>query len=166
MAEVDKNTAVVNFLLNCDYIKTNPLFYNFGEAKSNNKQIVTHSTDIRVNEPYIDGSVKKRYTFTIIDYKSVAYNAIITRTINEVSTPVSENLDNAFEAQQVADWVEQQSDLRNYPDFGSDCVIDDMLVVTDQPNMNGVDKAVTPVLAKYSISIRIDYIDYSKAIWK
>ena len=158
---MDKNKAVVTYLLTCDYIKNNPLFYNFGKAESNNKQIVTHATDISVNTPFIDGSVRKRYTFTIIDYKSVAYRAIVNR--EGVS---DENLDNAFQAQQVADWITEQSTLRNYPDFGSDCVIDDILAVTDQPNMNGVDKAVTPALAKYSISIRIEYIDYSKAIWK
>ena len=163
---MDKNKAVVSFLLNCDYLKDNPAFFNFGQAEADNKQIVTSATDIKVNQPFIDGSVRKRYTFTIIDYKSIAYNAIVMRTINDISTPVSENLDNAFEAQQVADWVTEQSDLRNYPNFGSDCVIDDMVVVTDQPNMNGTDRAVTPALAKYSISIRIDYIDYSKAIWK
>jgi len=163
---MDKNKAVVNFLLTCDYIKNHPSFFNFGQAKADNKQIVTTATDIRVNEPFIDGSIKKRYTFTIIDYKSIAYNAIVLRTVDDVTNPVSENLDNAFEAQQVADWITEQSSLRNYPDFGSDYVIDDMLVVTDQPNMNGIDRAVTPALAKYSISIRIDYIDYSKAIWK
>lgn len=159
---MDKNKAVVDFLLTCDYIKNNPLFFNFGKAESDNKQIVTIANDIRVNEPFIDGSVRKRYTFTIIDYKSVAYNAVVSRG----NVPVSENIDTAFEAQQVADWVEEQADIRNYPDFGVDCVIDDMKVVTDQPNVNGVDRSVTPALAKYSISIRIDYIDYSKAIWK
>lgn len=158
---MDKNKAVVNYLLTCPYISNNPLFYNFGKAESDNKQIVTLANDTKVNVPFIDGSVRKRYTFTIIDYKSVAYRALVNR--EGVS---DENLDNAFEAQQVIDWVEEQSDLRNYPDFGSDCVIDDIKVVTDQPNMNGVDRAVTPALAKYSISIRIDYIDYSKAIWK
>ena len=163
---MDKNKAIVSYLLACPYIKDNPLFYNFGEAESDNKQIVTHSTDIKVNKEFIDGSVQKVYTFTIIDYKSVVYNAVITRTVDETDIPVSENLDNALEVQQVADWVTEQSDLRNYPDFGSDCVIDDMVVVTDQPNMNGVDREVSPALAKYSISIRIDYMDYSKAIWK
>ena len=158
---MDKNKAVIDFLLTCDYIKNNPLFFNFGEAKSDNKQIVTIANDTRVNTPFIDGSVRKRYTFTIIDYKSVAYKAIPRR---EGAT--DENLENAFESQQVIDWVEEQSDLHNYPDFGVDCKIDDMRVVTDQPNMNGVDRNITPALAKYSISIRIDYIDYSKAIWK
>lgn len=157
----DKNKAVVDYLLTCPYIQGSPLFYNFGKAETDNKQIVTVASDMSVNTPYIDGSVKKRYVFTIIDYKAVAYRAVVNRT--GVS---DENLDNALEAQQIVDWVEQQSDLRNYPDFGSDCVIDDIVVVTDQPTMNGVDKAVTPALAKYSISIRIDYIDYSKAIWK
>ena len=163
---MDKNKAIVDFLLTCPYIQNNPAFFNFGQAKPNSKQIVTMATDIRINQSFVDGSVKRRYTFTIIDYKSIAYNAVVTRTVNETSTTVSENLDNAFEVQQVSDWVTEQSILRNYPDFGSDCVIDDMLVVTDQPNVNGVDKAVTPALAKYSISIRIEYIDYSKAIWK
>ena len=158
---MDKNKAVVDFLLTCDYIKNNPLFFNFGEAKSDNKQIVTIANDTRVNTPFIDGSVRKRYTFTILDYKSVAYKAIPRR-----EGASDENMENAFEAQQVIDWVTEQAELRNYPDFGADCKIDDMIAVTDQPNMSGVDRAVTPALAKYSISIRIDYIDYSKTLWK
>ena len=158
---MDKNKAIVTFLLTCPYIKDNPLFYNFGKVSPDNKQIITLANDTSVNIPFIDGSVRKRYTFTILDYKSVADRAILNR--EGVS---DENLDGAFEAQQVIDWVEEQADARNYPNFGTDCVVDDMVVVTDQPNMNGIDRAVTPALAKYSISIRIDYIDYSKAIWK
>lgn len=158
---MDKNKAIVTYLLTCPYIKDNPLFYNFGKVSSDNKQIITLANDISVNVPFIDGSVRKRYTFTILDYKSVADRAILNR--EGVS---DENLDGAFEAQQVIDWITEQSDARNYPNFGLDCVVDDMKVVTDQPNMNGIDRAVTPALAKYSISIRIDYIDYSKAIWK
>ena len=158
---MDKNKTVVNYLLTCPYIQNSPLFYNFGKAESDNKQIVTIANEARINTPFIDGSVRKRYTFTIIDYKTVTNRAIINR-----EGASDENLDNAFEAQQVIDWITEQSDLRNYPNFGSDCVIDDIAAVTDQPNMNGIDKAVTPALAKYSISIRIEYIDYSKAIWK
>ena len=159
---MDKNKAVINFLLTCDYVRNSPLFYTLGQVKADNKQVETIANDVKVNTSYIDGSVKKRYTFTIIDYQTVTPNAVISRE----SVPVSENLDNAFKVQQVLDWITEQSTLRNYPDFGSDCVIDDMTVGADQPNLNGVDRAVTPVLAKYSISIRIDYIDYSNAIWK
>lgn len=158
---MDRNKAVVDFLMTCPYVQASPLFYNFGEVESDNKQVITIANDTRVNVPFIDGSVRKRYTFTIIDYKSVAYRAVSTRT-----GASDENLDNALEAQQLIDWIEAQEDARNYPNFGNDCTIESMVAVTDQPNLNSVDRSVTPALAKYSISIRIDYIDYSKAIWK
>ena len=158
---MDKNKAVIDYLLTCDYIKNSPLFYNFGEAKSDNKQFITHADDKRVDTSFIDGSVNKRYTFTIIDYKSVAYKAIPRR-----EGASDENLDNALDVQQVIDWITEQEEDRNYPNFGEDCSIQQIEAVTNQPNMSGVDKALTPALAKYSISIRIDYIDYSKVIWK
>lgn len=158
---MDKNKAVVDYLLTCPYIKDNPLFYNFGKAESNNAQVVTLANDTKVNTTYIDGSVKKLYVFTIIVYKPVAYRAVVDR---EGAT--DENIDNAFEAQQVIDWVDSQNEARSFPDFGNDCSIQDIKAVTDQPNLNGVDKATTPALAKYSISIKIEYIDYSKVIWK
>ena len=47
---VDKNKAVVAFLLNCPYIKDNPVFYNFGKVASENKQIVTLANDARTKE--------------------------------------------------------------------------------------------------------------------
>ncbi len=158
---MDKNKAIVDFIMTCPYIQNNPLFYNFGKAEADNRQLVTLANDVKTNQKFIDGSVKKKYTFTIIDYKSVSNVALTTRV-----GATNENIESAFEAQQLIDWVEEQSEARNYPDFGEDCTIDDMVVVTDQPNLNGIDKAVTPALAKYSISIRIDYIDYSEAIWK
>lgn len=158
---MDKNKAVVDFIMTCPAIQNSPLFYNYGKVEDGNRQIITLANDIKSNTAYIDGSVRKTYMFTLIDYKSVSNMAVINR-----EGAVDENIESAFEAQQLIDWVEEQSELRNYPNFGADCVIDDMHVVTDQPNMNGIDRAVTPALAKYSISIRIDYIDYSKAIWK
>ena len=158
---MDKTKAIINFLFTCDYIYNNPLFFNFGEAEADSKQLVTHANDIRVNTPFIDGSVRKRYTFTIVDYKSIAYRAIVNR--EGVS---DENLENALDVQQIIDWITEQAEDHNYPNFGDDCHIEDMVATTDQPNMNGVDRAVTPALAKYSVSIRIDYIDYSKTIWK
>ena len=161
MANVDKNKAVVDFLLTCPYLKDNPMFYNFGKVADDNKQIVTHANDTKLNVPFIDGSVRKRYVFTIIDYKAIAYRALVART-----GAIDENLENAFEAQQVIDWINEQAEARNFPDFGEDCVMDDMQANSDNPNMGGVDTAVTPALAKYSVSIKIEYIDYSKAIWK
>ena len=132
---MDKNKAVINFLLNCAYIKNSPLFYVLGQAEADNKQVVPIANDESTITTFVDGSAKKRYTFTLLDYQTATPNAVITREVDNTSVPVSENLDNAFKVQQVADWVTEQSTLRNYPDFGNDCVIDDMVVVTDQPNL-------------------------------
>ena len=156
---MDKTKAMISFLMTCPYITSNPLFYNFGKFGSDTQHVKTRANDINTSTPFIDGSVQKQFTLILLVYKPVADRAILNR-----SGVSDENIDNEVEVQQVIDWVRTQAKARNFPNFGSDCTIDDMTVTSDEPNTNGVDKAVTPVLAKYSISIRIDYIDYSEAI--
>lgn len=174
---VDKYSATINFLLGtdndqndsrpynpgCDAIKNNPLFFNFLNAKEDNKQFVTMANDKVLNRTFIDGSVLKRFTFVIIDYRSVAYQAIVKQ-----SGYPNENLEEFLDIQGIIDWITEQNDLKpvpNYPKFGDGCIIDSMRTTTENPNLNGVDTSVQPVLAKYSISIQIDYLDTTKVIW-
>lgn len=159
MANVNKEQAVIDFLKTCPAIIANPLFFNFIDAKSDNRQLITTGNEIRTNKTYIDGSVLKRYTFTIIDFKSVTYQAIV----NASGYP-NENVDEFIDVQALIDWVNTQADARVFPDFGSDCEIENMKVLTDNPVLNGTDTQVKPALAKYSFSIQIEYIDCSKAI--
>lgn len=160
MANVDKNQAVIDYLITCPQIQANPLYFNFLNAKDGNKQLISSGNDKSMNKPFIDGSVQKRFTFTIIDYRSIAYQAIVKQ-----AGYVNENVEEALDVQGIMDWIEEQNDARNFPDFGSDCEIDEIRTLTDNPNLNGVDTSVTPALAKYSMSIQIDYLDKSKAIW-
>ncbi len=157
---MDKEKAVIDFLLGCDQIRDNPLFFNFLNAKDNNKQFMTVANDKVVNQSFIDGSVMKRFTFTIIDYRTVAYQAVV----KQAGYP-NENLEEYLDIQSMLDWVDQQADNHNYPNFGTDCIVEDMRTLTDQPSLNGVDSNTSPALAKYSISIQIDYLDISKRIW-
>lgn len=161
MANIDKNQAVIDFLLTCPAIQDNPLFFNFLNAKDDNKQLVVTGNEKSLNKAFVDGSVQKRFTFTIIDYKSVAYQAIVNSPIL-----VNENVQEVFETQGIIDWISEQNDSRNFPNFGADCLIEEMHTLTDNPNLNGVDTSVSPALAKYSISIQIDYVDTSKMIWR
>lgn len=158
---VDKNQAIIEFLLGCAQINDNPLFFNAINAKDNDKQIVTQSDDIALNKKFIDGSVLKRFTFSIIDFRSVIY-----QPIPKVEGYVSENVEDFLDVQGIMDWVNEQADLQHYPDFGDDCQIDSMTTTAENPNLNGIDTSATPALAKYSMSIQIDYLDTSKAIWK
>lgn len=167
---VDKNQAVIDFLNTCPAISSNPLFFNFLNAKDDNKQLITQTNDTTINRAFIDGSILKRYTFTLIDFKSVAYEAIPKNTVIPGTTTMteytSENVEEMFDVQGLIDWIREQADARTYPDFGDDCQIDDMRTTSENPALNGVDTSVTPALAKYSITIQIDYLDTSKAIWK
>lgn len=160
MANIDKNQAIIDFLLTCPAIQSNPLFFNFLNAKDDNKQLVATGNEKSMNVKFVDGSERKRFTFTIIDYKSVAYQAIV-----KSSGYVNENVQEIMEVQSIMDWITEQNEVRNYPNFGSDMIIEEMRTLTENPNLNGVDTSVSPALAKYSMSIQIDYIDTSKVLW-
>lgn len=159
MANVDKNQAVIDFLLTCPSIQNSYLYFNFTKAEDDYKQILTLANEKNLNKQYIDGSILKRYTFSIIDFKSMTPKPI-------VEGHVDENVDDMLQVQEIIDWVTEQADLHNYPDFGTDYIIDDMRALTENPNLNGVDSNVAPALAKYSVSIQIDYLDISKKLWK
>ena len=156
----DKNQAIIDFLLTCPAIAENPLYFNFLNAQDNTKQVVTQANDIAINRRYIDGSIMKRFTFTLVDFRSVVYQPVPLDPLY-----ISENVEEIVDIQEIMDWVNEQAELNNYPDFGDDCVIDEMKTTSNNPNLNGVDTQVTPALAKYSMSIQIDYLDKSKAIF-
>lgn len=157
---MDKNKAIIEYLFGCPTIANNPLFFNFAEAEDNNKQIITAANDKKLSKPYIDGSVLKLFTFTIIDYRSVIYQALV----NDPNYP-NENVEEILDVQSIIDWIETQNDLCNYPDFGSDCLVEQIQALSDSPNLNGVDTSGSPSLAKYSVSIQVQYLDKSKVLW-
>lgn len=160
MSKVDKNKAVISYILQCPQIVNSPLFFNAIKAEDESKQIVTVANDANINKPFVDGSVLKRYTFTIIVFKSVTYNRLVTDGLHN-----NENVDELVDVQDIMDWVDEQNDARNYPDFGSDCEVEDISTTTNIPRTNGIDTTLTPALIKYSITIQINYLDKSKSIW-
>lgn len=158
---MDKNQAIVDYLISCPAIKNNPLFFNFADIKDNNKQLVTVANEKALDKPYIDGSVLKQYTFTIMDYKSVAYNAIV-----KLQGYTDENISDMMDVQSIIDWIAEQNNAYSFPDFGDECTVESIEALTDNPSLNGVDTSAQPALAKYSITIRVQYLDNSKVLWR
>lgn len=78
----------------------------------------------------------------------------------------NENISDMSDIQTLIDWVKEQNDLYNYPDFGEDCIVDSIMPTTDNPNFDGIDEQISPPLAVYSMSIEIRYLDNSKKIWR
>ena len=157
---IDKNKAIITYLITCPAIRDNPLFFNFIDAKDDNKQIVTLSDDVALQKPFIDGSVLKQYSFVIVDYKSITYQAIVKLTGYS-----NENVDEMFETQGIIDWVAAQNDAGNYPNFGADCQVEKIEAVTENPKLAGIDVSSSPALARYHVSIKVTYLDNSKKLW-
>jgi hypothetical protein len=165
---VDKNQAVIDYLITCPYIKNSPLYFNLINAHNDNVQIVTTSEDKLYRKPYITGEIPKKYTFTLITFKSITDMAIVKNysTSTDEEEYINENVEDLADVQTLIDWLQEQNDVQNYPNFGDDCYIDDLQVSTDTPRFDGVNTDVTPPLAMYSIAIVINYVDTSKMIWK
>ena len=158
---VDKNQAMVDFLVTCPAVRRNPLFFNFAKAKEDNNQFMTLSNEIKLHEPYVDGAVLKQYRFILITYKTISFNPVV----KDVGYP-DENITEMAEFQEVIDWVKEQQELSNYPDFGEQCIIDEMMVLSDNPVLYDVDESVSPALARYSITIQVNYLDNSQKLWQ
>lgn len=156
----DLNNAVIEYLLECPKVKNNPLFFNAIQATSDSKQFVTVGSATSTNKNYLDGSVGKEYIFTIIDFRSVVYQPIVT-----VSGYPSENVETMLDVQGIIDWISTQNKNRHFPNFGDNMIVESIEATSNNPNLNGIDTNVTPALAKYSISIKIDYIDETNKIW-
>lgn len=155
---MDKSQALITFLQTCPTIQGNPLFFNFGKVEDNATQVMTKSDDIALHKPYVDGSILKRFTFSIDIFKSVAYNSIVGNLSDE-------NMTEFQEVQAVLDWINAQDKLRNYPVFDTTDFIEKMETLTVKPDLVGVDTTMTPAMAIYRITIRIDYVDKSECLW-
>ena len=158
---IDKNQAIIDFLLQCPDIANSELYFNFINAEDDNKQIITESNDKFSNRSYIDGSVLKQYTFTLIDFKSITDSALVL-----IQDYPNENVVDVSDVQALINWINEQNKLQNFPDFGEDCEIQSIETTSENPSFEGVNTEVTPILAMYSISIRIEYIDNSEKLWR
>lgn len=157
---VDKNQAMIDFLIQYESLRNHPLFFNFINAKDDSKQLITVSNDTYLNKPYIDGSVLRRYSCTLVDFKSISDMAIVF----QLTDYANENIEEMSEVQDVIDWIHEQNELQNYPNFGTDCVIQEMTTTADNPTLEAINEEEH--LAMYSVTIQVDYIDNSKKLWR
>ena len=160
MATVDKNQAMIDYLLQCPNIVNSPLYFNFINAKDDYTQIVTTYSDRASSKKFLDGSQERETTFRIVKFKSITDLAIV-----KLSGYVNENVEELEDIQAIINWVEQQQELHNYPNFGTNCLVTDITTTTHTPTLDGINTDLTPPLAMYSISIKVKYIDSTDSIW-
>lgn len=161
MSVIDKNQAVINYLITCPAILNSPLYFNFINAQDDTNQFVTQASNEYASTQYIDGSVLKIYTFTLIMYKSTTDIAVV-----KLDGYPNENITDMSDIQGLINWIQEQEQIHNYPNFGTDCEIDSIRTTTYNPSFDGIDEEVSPPLAVYSVTIEIRYLDKSKMVWR
>ena len=155
---MDKNQVVTTFLSTYSDINNNALFFNFGDIENNAHQVNVSYNDISLNQKYVDGSELRRYTIRIDSFKSVSTTPVLAGMS-------AENIDDMQEVQDLLDWIDAQARAHNYPDFGEDYIIDNMEVLSNEPQLVGIDNSLNPPIAVYRVTVRIDYIDKSNRLW-
>lgn len=162
---IDKNQAVIDYLCQCTKIQNSPLYFNLINAEDDNIQIITTSQDTTYTKPFIDGSKPKKFTFNLVIFKSITDLEVIKSLSGNTSGYTNENVDDLADAQTLIDWIQEQDDLQNFPNFGESCIMQKIQSSTDEPRFDGINTSINPPLAMYSMSIVIDYVDTSKCIW-
>lgn len=122
-----------------EYLKLNATTNEVGEAS-----LVTNYTDVAVSEPFIDKTAPRRYTFSL--------NLILAWSDGYDDV----NMESIRQASKLLDWVNDQFEEGNLPDFGGALITS---IETDQnlPALNVVFPDES--LAQYTIAARIDYIE-------
>ena len=161
MSGIDKNQAVIDYIIQCPTILNSPLYFNFINAEDDTNQFVTQTSERYASRQYVDGTILKIYSFQIISYKSVADIAVV-----KLDGYPNENVTDMDAMQALIDWIKEQDELHNYPNFGEDCIIDSITTTTENPSFDGIDDQVSPPLAVYSVTIEIQYLDISKKLWR
>lgn len=159
--KVDKNQAIIDYLLTCEAIYNSPLYFNLANIKNGVNQLLKLSDDRNIEKPYIDGSVLKRYSLTIISFLTISTNPIV-----KVANIDNENVTDMASVQSLIDWIEEQNNNRNFPNFGEDCLVEEIRTTTSNARLDQIDATQSNPLAKYSFTVQIDYVDRSNMLWK
>lgn len=157
---MSKNQIMLDYLSQCDGIGR--LYFQYGQAGDNAMQLVTSSVEAATRAQYIDGSQPKRLDYSLIWFKSLAFMPVVAGAGGQVNENVAE-LD---DVQSIIDWIGAQNAAHNYPDLGEDCQVDAISCLHDVPQLIGIDAAYSPPLAKYTFTIRVEYLDLSHCIFK
>lgn len=157
---MSRHQIMLDYLSQCDGIQQ--LYFQYGQAAAGAMQLVTSSIEAATRAQYIDGSQPKRLDYSLIWYKPLAFLPVVTGA----GAPVNGNVAELDDVQSIIDWIGEQNDARNFPDLGEDCQVDAISCLHDVPQLIGIDTTFSPPLAKYTFTVRVEYLDLSHCIFK
>lgn len=142
---MDKNQAVWEFISKYPAIP-GYLTFNSIEEMVSATGLIPVSAEQNI-ETYTDGSTKREYVF-----------AIVQMAIYDTGTN-NTNIMSLAEMQKFMDWLEEQNAIGNFPDFGSECMVDSIEPLQNIPSLAGTNEKR---IAKYMFQCRIVYYQEGK----
>ncbi len=122
------------------------LSFNFSPESRDSIAFVTNYSD-KVRKKYIYGA-EKEYGFTII----------ITKAYSTDTDDL--NLEAMNFAQAFMDWLDEQNQMKIYPEFPENCQVRKMENLQNMPNLAGINPQG---LARYMIQCRLIYFEKGAA---
>ncbi len=118
------------------------LNFNFSPEAPESISLITNYSD-KIRKRFVTGDCEKEYGFSIIIVKPYS------------SDQDDLNLEAMNFAQAFMDWLDEQNEGKNYPDFGENCTVEKIENLQNMPNLSGVN--CEEGLARYMIQAKIIY---------
>ena len=140
----DKHQSVWEWLLQCPAIQD--LCFNFSTDDNGTTVLMPDAAfedEWEDGMPFIDGSGEKIYTFSIAQFRELT-----------TESNVSKNIDVLADVNAIAEWIEEQEELKNYPVFPKNCIINEVKAVPSDSDVS----VETDNKARYMFSVQIKYL--------
>lgn len=138
-----KHNAVWEWLMECPMIRN--MFFNFSQSDLEDTVLIPSDSIV---ERYIDGSTLRHYDVELVRFMPVSFDA------NDAA-----NITVLMDVEALAEWVEQQNDARNFPEFPPGEAVQE---ITAMPSESGYVAAQDGNRAKYMIPLQIEYVKEAK----
>lgn len=139
---MDKHTAVRDWLRG--YSGFDRLFFNFGTVSDKSTHLIPTASDYIFKKDIL-GTAVRHYDFAVIAFND----------IDDITADGTENLIDFNRMQDFSDWLALQNTLRNFPDFGEKCEVEEIQSLQSAPQTSREGEK-----AKYMVQCRIIYNEY------
>lgn len=153
---MDFITPFITWLLNCDGIKNKKLFLNAVKAQDSNIGILTQQISENTVKKYIDGSKAYPITFTVNDYKAISFNPL---TVSEPQK--NKNVSDLLELNKIISYITEMNKKGNFPQFSDNIEVQKIYCQYSSPPTPTVDSSFSPPIAKYSLPIICEVLEYA-----
>lgn len=156
---VDHYQSTLAFLKTCPAMAGVFSFQGI-ESSGSAIQVLTQAGEQTAVKTFIDGSKEKNFDFVVCFYRPISSMPYIP----SVGTG-NASLESLIDVQDLIDWLDEKSEKREFPDFGTNRSVSRIYSLNTEPQLLWIDSEhYNPPLAKYTVTLRVEYMDYSHSI--